>query len=68
MIYLMSDVHGRIDLFKQMLKKINLKKGDKLYVLGDSIDRGGGLQVLREIIRLEKQGLLLPAEAFHKKQ
>ncbi|MGN9014112.1 metallophosphoesterase [Oliverpabstia intestinalis] len=57
MIYLMSDVHGRIDLFNRMLKKINLKKGDKLYVLGDSIDRGGGLQVLREIIQLEKQGL-----------
>ena len=49
MIYCMSDIHGRIDLFEKMLEKINLKKGDMLYIIGDSIDRGGGLKVLKKI-------------------
>ena len=31
----MSDIHGRIDLFTEMLNKINLQKNDKLYILGD---------------------------------
>ena len=57
MIYVMSDIHGRIDLFNQMLDKINLQKGDKLYILGDCIDRGGGLEVLLKIMELHKNGL-----------
>ena len=51
----MSDIHGRIDLFDAMLDKINLQKCDKLYVIGDCIDRGGGLQVLQKIIELHKK-------------
>ena len=46
MTYVMSDIHGRIDLFEKMLNEINFSKNDKLYVLGDCIDRGGGLKVL----------------------
>ena len=57
MIYVMSDIHGRIDLFDAMLEKINLQKGDKLYVIGDCIDRGGGLQVLQKIIELHKKNM-----------
>lgn len=57
MIYVMSDIHGRIDLFNEMLDKINLQEGDKLYILGDSIDRGGGLQVLFKIMELHEKGL-----------
>lgn len=57
MIYVMSDIHGRIDLFNEMLEKINLQEGDKLYILGDSIDRGGGLQVLLKIMELHEKGL-----------
>lgn len=57
MIYVMSDIHGRIDLFTEMLNKINLQKNDKLYILGDSIDRGGGLKVLLKIIELYEKGL-----------
>lgn len=36
----MSDIHGEFSLFIQMLEKINFNKNDKLYILGDIIDRG----------------------------
>ncbi len=57
MIYVMGDIHGRIDLFNKMLEQINLQTGDKLYILGDTIDRGGGLQVLLKIMELNEKGL-----------
>lgn len=57
MIYCMSDIHGRIDLFEMMLEKINLQSGDMLYVIGDCIDRGGGLQVLKKIKKLHDKGM-----------
>lgn len=56
MIYCISDIHGRIDLFNEMLDLINFGKDDMLYVLGDCIDRGGGLAVLQKIFELEKEG------------
>ena len=40
MIYVMSDIHGGYDKFKEVLKQINLQKEDLLYVLGDVVDRG----------------------------
>ena len=40
MIYVMSDIHGLYDQYKQMLDKINFKDNDTLYVLGDVVDRG----------------------------
>lgn len=40
MIYVMSDIHGEVELFEKMLEKINLKVDDTLYILGDLIDRG----------------------------
>ena len=39
-IYCISDIHGKRDAFYEMLKKINFKEEDHLYVLGDVIDRG----------------------------
>ncbi len=36
----MSDIHGRLDMFEEVLEKINLKDSDTLYILGDVIDRG----------------------------
>lgn len=56
MIYVMSDVHGRMDLFEKMLDQIKFSDNDFLYVLGDSIDRGGGLKVLQKIMELHKKG------------
>ena len=40
MVYVMSDIHGCLDEFKEMLEKINFNKKDELYILGDIIDRG----------------------------
>ena len=40
MDYCISDIHGYYDLFCRLLDKINFCSGDKLYVLGDIIDKG----------------------------
>nr|WP_314079275.1 metallophosphoesterase [uncultured Leptotrichia sp.] len=39
-IFVLTDIHGRFDLFKKMIRKIKLKKKDLLLILGDSCDRG----------------------------
>lgn len=41
-IFVMTDLHGRYDLFLKMIEKINLSKKDLLIVTGDSCDRGNG--------------------------
>jgi serine/threonine protein phosphatase 1 len=40
MKYVISDLHGRYDLYRKMLEKINLTSRDTLYILGDFVDRG----------------------------
>ena len=32
MIYVMSDLHGRYDLYVKMLEKLNLQASDTLYI------------------------------------
>lgn len=39
-VYAMSDIHGKYDLFMELLEQIQLKDSDTLYVLGDILDRG----------------------------
>ena len=39
-IFVLTDIHGRFDLFEKLIEKINLKKEDLLMILGDSCDRG----------------------------
>ena len=38
--YVMSDVHGNYYAYIKMLKKIDFKNSDMLYILGDILDRG----------------------------
>ena len=38
--YVMSDLHGEYDLYRQMLKKIRFSDRDTLNVIGDVVDRG----------------------------
>lgn len=38
--YVMADIHGCYDEYLEMIKKIDLKDEDTLYILGDAIDRG----------------------------
>lgn len=39
-VYVVSDIHGEHKLFLKLLQKIEFKKDDTLYILGDIIDRG----------------------------
>lgn len=38
--YVMSDIHGEYEKYREMLEKIDLKGDDTLYILGDVVDRG----------------------------
>lgn len=38
--YVISDIHGQYDMLMDVLKKIQLKDTDRLYILGDVLDRG----------------------------
>lgn len=39
-IFVFGDLHGCLNLFNQMIEKINLTKQDLIIILGDSCDRG----------------------------
>ena len=38
--YVISDIHGQYDMFIKLLEIIDLKDSDRLYILGDVLDRG----------------------------
>ena len=61
MTYCISDVHGQGDLFEALLKKINYcEQSDKLYVLGDVVDRGPeGIKIISKIMDMPSVELLL---------
>lgn len=40
MTYVVSDLHGCFDKFKDLLRKINFTDNDVMYVLGDIVDHG----------------------------
>ena len=40
MRYIISDIHGCYDQYRMLLEKIHFTEEDKLYVLGDAVDRG----------------------------
>ena len=40
MTYFVSDIHGQYELFIKLLHKIRFSENDKMYVLGDIIDKG----------------------------
>ena len=48
--YVVSDIHGQYDTFVKGLEDIGFSDSDKLYVIGDAIDRGpDGIKVLNHI-------------------
>lgn len=60
MIYVMSDIHGHMRRYKDIMRQIHLKKDDHLYVLGDVIDRWShGLPILMDLIRRPNVTVLL---------
>lgn len=51
MIYVMSDLHGCYDAYRQALDRISFAEDDMLYVLGDVIDRGkDGIRILQDMM------------------
>lgn len=56
-IFAISDIHGCLTAFEDMLSLIKLQKTDRLIVLGDSIDRGThSIEVVLKIRELKDQG------------
>ncbi|WP_270470146.1 metallophosphoesterase [Faecalibacillus faecis] len=52
MHYVMSDLHGEYEKYKEMLSLINFKDEDVLYVLGDVVDRGKHpLRIIQDMMR-----------------
>ena len=51
MIYVIADIHGCYDEFRELLGKIGFSDADTLYVLGDAVDRGPEpIRVLRDLM------------------
>lgn len=59
MTYVISDLHGHLCEFEQMLEKIHFSSDDYLYILGDVIDRGpDSTALLRKVMKMENVKLL----------
>lgn len=55
-IICVSDIHGSLDLFKRLLRKVGYGKGDTLILLGDLYTKGKqGHETLRFIIKISRQ-------------
>ena len=50
MTYVMSDLFGNYEKFKEMLDKISLGEDDRLYILGNTVDFGeGSIELLNDL-------------------
>lgn len=52
MKYIISDLYGYYDQYQMLLEKIRFAEKDKLYVLGDAIDRGQEFMEMSEWMKL----------------
>ena len=60
MIYALSDIHGNTPAFDRVLSAISLTAADRLYIIGDVVDRGpDGVTLLRRIRRMPRTTLML---------
>ena len=60
MTYAVSDIHGCYDKYKALLEKLDLKEDDRLYVLGDVVDRGpDGPKILLDMMNRKNVIFLL---------
>lgn len=63
--YVVSDLHGQDEAFEAGLKKIGFTGEDKLYVIGDAIDRGsGGIKILLKVMQEKNMDLLIGNHEF----
>jgi serine/threonine protein phosphatase 1 len=55
--FVLTDIHGCLKTFEEMIKKIDLSMDDKLFILGDLIDRGPNSKgVIDYIWKLKHEG------------
>lgn len=55
--YAITDIHGCANTFIELLNQIGLNKTDRLFLLGDYIDRGpNSIKTIDKIIELQKSG------------
>lgn len=65
MIYVTADIHGNKENFKNILKQINLRPEDTLYILGDVIDRfPDGIELIQYIMQHDNIKMLLGNHEF----
>lgn len=54
MHYVCADIHGQYEMYLEMLKKIDFGPSDRLYIIGDAVDRGPDpIPLLLDIMRRE---------------
>lgn len=61
MVYVTSDLHGRFDCLKGLLAHVGFSREDRLYIIGDVIDRHGkgGVDILLWLLTQPNVRLLL---------
>ena len=60
MTYVLSDIHGNLGRFESIMKQINLRPDDTLYILGDVVDRyPNGIKIVRRIMKMPHVKMLL---------
>lgn len=58
--YVIGDIHGHIDLYHKMLRKIHFTDDDEMYIIGDVIDKGPEpIKLLLEIMTTPNVHFLL---------
>ncbi len=60
-ILVVSDIHGELDLFEKLLKKVKYhSEKDQLVLVGDYVDRGPNSRgVLNKVMNLKRQGAIV---------
>ena len=63
--YVISDLHGQYKMFMKLLEKAAFSDADKLYMLGDAIDRGpDGIKILQHVMKAPNMEFLLGNHEF----
>lgn len=58
--YVISDLHGQYGIFQKLLDKVAFSDADKLYMIGDAIDRGpDGIKILERVMDSQNMHFLL---------
>ena len=60
MTYVLSDIHGNLRRFESIMKQIDLRSDDTLYILGDVVDRyPDGIKTLRQMMKMSNAKMLI---------